>query len=167
WVVLKNDTQELDLKGSITYIRQSFQQSKNNQNLIGATIGENYNHLFAHGILFVQQLAVTPAFNNSNAYSAFGNAALTIPFYKRLNLGVGAADAFLNNPPPGFKKNSFQFTTGVTYTLPRWFSKHHISVSGSTSITSAVAGHLLFTAKSCTRRNCSLSILRLADLISI
>src|SRR4029077_18305774 len=122
---------------------------------------------FAHGILFVENLAVTPAFNNTSAYSGIGNAGLTAPFYKRLNLSMGVVDNFLNDPPPGFKKNSFQFTTGVTYTLPRWFSKHHISVSGSTSITSAVAGHLLFTAKSCTRRNCSLSILRLADLISI
>ena len=118
WAVLKTDNRELDLKGSITYIRQSFQQSKNNQNLIGATIGENYTRKFARGILFVEQLAVTPAFNNSNAYSAIGNAGLTVPFYKRLNLSVGAVDNFLNDPPPGFKKNSFQFTTGVTYTLP-------------------------------------------------
>jgi hypothetical protein len=118
WAVLKSDDRELDLKGSITYIRQSFQQSKNNQNLIGATIAESYNRKFAHGILFVEQLAITPAFNNSSAYSAIGNAALTIPFYKRLNLSVGIVDSFLNDPPPGFKKNSFQFTTGVTYTLP-------------------------------------------------
>jgi hypothetical protein len=118
WVAFKNGAQELDLKGSITYIRQSFQQSKSNQNLIGATIAQSYNRRFTHGILFVEQVAFTPAFNNSNAYSGIGNAALTIPFYKRLNVGIGAVDTFLNDPPPGFKKNSFQFTTGVTYTLP-------------------------------------------------
>jgi hypothetical protein len=118
WTVVKNDGQELDLKGSVTYIRQSFQQSKNNQNLIGSTIGQNYIRKFAYGIVFVEQLAVTPAFNNSKAYSAIGSAALTIPFYKRLNFSIGTTDTFLNNPPAGFKKNSFQFTTGVTYTLP-------------------------------------------------
>jgi hypothetical protein len=118
WTALKTDTRELDLKGSITYIRQSFAQSKNNQNLIGATIGENYNQKFAHGILFVEQLAFTPAFNNSNAYSGIGSATLTVPAYKRFNLSLGIVDSFLNDPPPGFKKNSFQFTTGVTYTLP-------------------------------------------------
>jgi hypothetical protein len=118
WAVLKNDNLELDLKGSITFIRQSFQQGKGDQNLIGATIAQNYNRKFAHGILFVEQVAVTPAFNNSDAYSGIGNAALTIPFYKRLNFAIGTTDTFLNNPPPGFKKNSFQFTTGVTYTLP-------------------------------------------------
>ena len=40
-----------------------------------------------------------------------------MPFYKRLNLTAGTIDTFLNDPPPGFKKNSFQFSTGVTYTL--------------------------------------------------
>jgi hypothetical protein len=118
WAAYKTDNQELDLKGSITYIRQSFQQGKGDQNLIGATIAQSYNRRFAHGILFVEQIAFTPAFNNSNAYSGVGNAGLTLPFYKRLNFSIGTIDTFLNNPPPGFKKNSFQFTTGVTYTLP-------------------------------------------------
>ena len=118
WAAYKKDDQELDLKGSTTYIRQSFQQSKNNQNLIGATLAQSYNRKFSHGILLVEQLAFTPAFNNTNAYSAIGNAGLTVPFYKRLNFSTGIVDTFLNDPPPGFKKNSFQFTTGVTYTLP-------------------------------------------------
>jgi Protein of unknown function, DUF481 len=118
WVAFKEDDQELDLKASTTYIRQSFQQSKNNQSLIGATVAQSYYRKFSHGILFVEQLAFTPAFNNTNGYSAFGNAGLTIPFYKQLNFSTGIVDNFLNDPPPGFKKNSFQFTTGVTYTLP-------------------------------------------------
>ena len=41
-----------------------------------------------------------------------------MPVYKRLSFTVGTIDTFLNDPPPGFKKNSFQFTTGVTYALP-------------------------------------------------
>lgn len=117
-VALKNANSELDLKGSITYINQSFAGSAKSQSLVGATIAETYTRKFMHGILFVENLAVTPAFNNTNAYSGIGSAALTAPFYKRLNLSVGVTDNFLNDPPPGFKKNSFQFTTGVAYTLP-------------------------------------------------
>ncbi len=41
-----------------------------------------------------------------------------MPMYKRLSLNLGALDMFLNDPPPGFKKNSFQFTMGLAYTLP-------------------------------------------------
>jgi Protein of unknown function, DUF481 len=115
---IKSANQEVDLKGSITYTRQSFAGSTGSKDLIGATLAESYNRKFKHGILFAQNLSITPAFNNSNAYSAIGNATLTAPFYKRLNLSVGTVDTFLNDPPPGFKKNSFQFTTGVTYTLP-------------------------------------------------
>ena len=67
---------------------------------------------------FTEQLPRKKPPPNFSAYSAIGNATLTAPFYKRLNLTVGTSDSFLNDPPPGFKKNSFQFTTGVTYTLP-------------------------------------------------
>jgi hypothetical protein len=38
--------------------------------------------------------------------------------YKRISLNVSALDTFLNDPPSSFKKNSFQFTTGLTYSLP-------------------------------------------------
>ena len=40
-----------------------------------------------------------------------------MPVFKRLSLALNALDTFLNEPPPCFKKNSFQFTTGVTYTV--------------------------------------------------
>lgn len=117
WTIVRNDDQELDVKSSATYIRQGFQDSSKNQDLIGTTFGEIYNRKFRHGILLAQQLTFIPAWNNTSAYSGVGNANLTIPFYKRLNFGLGAVDNFLNDPPPGFRKNSFQFTTGVTYTL--------------------------------------------------
>jgi hypothetical protein len=40
-----------------------------------------------------------------------------VPIFKRLSVALSALDMFLNDPPAGFKKNSLQFTTGVTYTL--------------------------------------------------
>ena len=43
---------------------------------------------------------------------------IVLPVYKRFGVGVNAIDSFLNDPPPGFQKNSVQFTTGITYTLP-------------------------------------------------
>ena len=118
WTVVRNAREELDLRGSITYVRQSFTNAASDQDLIGSTFGETYHRKFRHGILLNEQLTILPAWNNLNAYSGIGSIALTIPFYKRLNFATGMVDNFLNNPPPGFKKNSFQFTLGVTYTLP-------------------------------------------------
>jgi hypothetical protein len=71
----------------------------------------------AHGILLTEQLAATPAWNNTRAYTAVGGAGLTMPVFKRLSIAMSALDTFLNDPPAGFKKNSFQFTTGITYSL--------------------------------------------------
>ena len=118
WTVIKSANQTLDVKGSLSYLRQQFQTPANNQNLIGSTFAERYGRILPHGILLAEQLAVTPAWNNTRAYSAVAGAGLTLPVYKRLSVAVNSLDTFLNDPSPGFKKNSFQFTTGVTYTLP-------------------------------------------------
>ncbi|HEX4227509.1 MAG TPA: DUF481 domain-containing protein [Bryobacteraceae bacterium] len=115
-VAEKSANEELDLKGSVTYIEQSFLKGPG-QNLFGSTFSEIYTRKFAKAIVFQQGLAITPAWTNSNAYSANGNASLGIPLYKRLNFSIGVIDSFLNDPPPTFKKNSFQLITGLTYAL--------------------------------------------------
>jgi len=99
------------------YIRQNFASPGIDQNLIGSTFTETYLRKLSHGIVFTEQLAATPAWNNTNASSATGSASLTIPARKRLSLNLGVLDTFLNDPPPGFKKNSLQFTTGLSYAL--------------------------------------------------
>ena len=38
---------------------------------------------FAHGILLNEQAGITPAWTDTNAYSAFASAALTFPIYHR------------------------------------------------------------------------------------
>ena len=40
-----------------------------------------------------------------------------MPVFKRLSLTVTTTDNFLNDPSAGYKKNSFQFVTGASYTL--------------------------------------------------
>jgi hypothetical protein len=117
FVVFKTPNQELDFKASMDYINQRYADSSLNKSLIGSVFGETYNRKFTHGILFDEQAGFTPAWNDTNAYSAFASAGLTFPVYHRFGLTVGALDNFLNSPPPGFKKNSFQFTLGATYSF--------------------------------------------------
>ncbi len=121
WSVLKTANQTLDLKASMSYINQQFSPSMTaatlNQSLIGSTFGEAYMRKVMHGIVFTQKLAATPAWNNTNAYSGIASAGLALPAYKRLSVSLNATDAFINDPPVGFKKNSFQYTLGLTYSL--------------------------------------------------
>jgi hypothetical protein len=116
WTVIQDPNQTLDLKGSMSYIRQQFQTAPD-QSLIGSTFAEHYRRKFKHGLVADEQLSITPAWNNSSDYSASFTALLALPVYKRLSVSTGIIDNFLNDPPPGFRKNSFQFNLGFTYTL--------------------------------------------------
>jgi hypothetical protein len=117
FVVFKRANQELDFKASADYIDQQFQISSFNKHLFASTFGETYLRTFAHGILLNEQAGIVPAWTDTSAYSAFASAALTFPVYHRFGLTLGALDNFLNSPPPTFKKNSFQFTAGATYSF--------------------------------------------------
>jgi hypothetical protein len=118
WSVFKQPNQGLDLKGGISFIRQQFSGTTTAKDLAASVFDEKYLRKFFHGTTFTQELSVSPAWTESKALSAFGSAALALPVYKRFSVSVGATDNFLNDPPPGFKKNSVQFTTGLTYVLP-------------------------------------------------
>ena len=92
-------------------------QAGSDQNLIGSIFAEHYIRKFKRGLVADEQISVLPAWNNTSAYSASFSALLALPVYKRLSASTGILDTFLNDPPAGFKKNSFQFTLGLTYTL--------------------------------------------------
>ena len=115
--VLKRANQQLDLKGSVDYVRQSFTEASNNKNLIGAQFSDTYFYKLPHGILFNQALTVTPSLNITSAWSAIGSAGLVFPAYKRLSVTLAVLDGYLHDPPNGFRKNSFQSTAGIVYTI--------------------------------------------------
>jgi hypothetical protein len=117
WTVVKSDPQTLDLKVTMSYISQRF-NGEANKSLIGSVFNETYHRNLPAGIKFDEHLTLIPAWNNTNAYSANAGAGITMALYKRVSLNVSTLDTLLNDPPPGFRKNSFQFTTGVTYSLP-------------------------------------------------
>lgn len=120
WTFLKAPKQEADLKATIQYEKQQFISSgSGNQNLIGSTISLAY--VLHHKLVtYTQGLAYIPAFNNPHAYSANETNTLAFPAYKNFSFSVGTLDSYLNNPPsslPPTKRNSFQFTMGMTYAI--------------------------------------------------
>jgi hypothetical protein len=122
WTVIKRPKQELDLMATVQYEKQTFINATDgvNQNLIGSTFGGTYVLKLPKGIIFNQQASYIPAYNNSAAYSATETDSLTFPAYKNFGFTVGTLDSYLNNPPPAVpptKRNSFQFTFGVTYAI--------------------------------------------------
>jgi hypothetical protein len=122
YTVVKTPKQELDVKATVQYERQAFFNTvmNENQNLIGSTFGAYYTLHLPMSIIFAQQLLYIPAWNNTRAYSVAETDSLTFPAYKNLGFTLGTLDTYLNNVPlayPPTKRNSFQFTAGVTYAI--------------------------------------------------
>jgi uncharacterized protein DUF481 len=124
--IINEKTRTLDVKGDIHYQKQDFYPaadfpSGQTLNLIGATIGEIYMQKLPKGLVFNEAGTILPAFNTPagqpSALSAQIIAGLLFPVYKNLGFTVNTQDNFVNNPPLGYKKNTFLFTAGVTYTL--------------------------------------------------
>ncbi len=119
--ILKTPTQEADLKATMQYEKQQFISgtSSGNQNLIGSTFAANYV-LHKKLLTYTQGVAFIPAYNNARAYSANETNTVAFPAYKSLSFSVGTLDSYLNDPPaslPPTKRNSFQFTMGLTYAI--------------------------------------------------
>lgn len=121
WTFLKSETREADVKGTIQYEKQKFISATTgaSRNLIGSTFELSY---LLHTRLFVytQNVEYIPAYNDASAYSAGETNMFTFPMYKNLGFSVGTIDTYLNGPPaslPPTKRNSFQFTMGVSYAI--------------------------------------------------
>jgi len=118
WTAVKSSANVLDAKASITYLHQSFDGSTSlTKSLVASNFAEAFTHKFKHGVVLAQTVSATPTWNITEDWLANASVGLTVPAYKRLNIALGAVDSYLNNPPPSFKKNSFQLTTGLTYTF--------------------------------------------------
>ncbi|MEO6965373.1 MAG: DUF481 domain-containing protein [Acidobacteriaceae bacterium] len=129
YTFIKDAVQELDLTGVIDYTKQQFSASGSvlnvppdyspaySKNLIGSSFGDSYVRKLPRKIVFTEVAVFNPAWNSPSDYSANIAVGATFPVYKNFGFSVGLIDSYLNNPPPGFKGNSVQFNTGLTYTL--------------------------------------------------
>jgi hypothetical protein len=123
WSIIKEPKETFDIKGTLLYQQQQFYNGVESGlgtpsvNLIGADLNESWSRTFAHNVKFNEYITLTPTFNVVRAYSAVGNANFIFPVYKRLNFTLSSTDNYLGDPPEGFRRNSFQFTAGITYVV--------------------------------------------------
>ncbi len=117
WTVLAEPKQQLDLKADVHYERQSFFIPTNNTELVGSVFSETYRRDLPYKVVFTEFGNYIPSWNDTTAYSANLTGALALPLFKSFNANLAATDNYLNNPSPGYRKNSFQFVTGISYTL--------------------------------------------------
>jgi hypothetical protein len=123
WSIIKRPKETFDVKATLLYQQQQFYNGIESGlgtpsvNVIGADLGESWSRTFAHNVKFNEYITLTPTFNVVRAYSAVGNANFVFPVYKKLNFTLSSTDNYLGDPPEGFRRNSFQFTAGITYVV--------------------------------------------------
>jgi hypothetical protein len=120
WTLIQTPKQQLDLKGTVQYTRQAFiSGSPSIRNLIGSTFSADYI-LHAKFFTYTQGVGYIPAWNDMHAYSLNEVNTLAFPAYKHFGFSLGTLNTYLNGPPatlPPTKRNSFQFTLGLTYAI--------------------------------------------------
>ncbi|UWZ82062.1 DUF481 domain-containing protein [Occallatibacter riparius] len=121
WTLFSTPRHEADVKGTVQYERQQFitGTTGTTEDLIGSTFAFNYI-LHTKPFTYTQELAYIPSYNVPRAYSANETNTVAFTAYKNFGFSVGTIDSYLNNPPatvPATKRNSFQFTMGLTYAI--------------------------------------------------
>jgi Protein of unknown function, DUF481 len=118
--LIKKKDATFDITADLHYENQQFNATANVEeltlHLIGSTLTEVYTRKFGK-LQFSEKLLADVAWNNGSAFSASGTSSLRLPVYKKLAFSVSTIDNFLNNPQIGYKKNSFQLTTGFALNL--------------------------------------------------
>jgi len=118
--LFKQQNSEFDVTADLHYENQQFNAtadvSQLNLDLIGSSLTEAYTRKWGK-ISFDEKLLADVAFNNASAFSASGVSTVRMPVYKKLGFAVSAIDNILNNPQVGYKKNSFQLSTGFSLNL--------------------------------------------------
>jgi len=120
--VIRRAVQTLDVKGDVHYEQQQFYPAATGVpgvtlNLIGINAAEIYMRKLVHGMVLNEAGLVQPAINHPSAFTAQFNAGLAFPAYKNFGFSLGTQDNYINNPPSGYKNNTFQFTGGVNYSF--------------------------------------------------
>jgi hypothetical protein len=117
WTAITNAKEELDLRADLHYEKQQFLDPTSNTDLVGSTFSENYRRTLPLKLQLTESLTMTPSWNDPSVYSGTGSVGLALPVWRRLAVSFNTSDSYLSNPPAGADKNSFQFVTGINYSL--------------------------------------------------
>ena len=123
WGILRSPQNDLAVRAILQYEQQQFYNGITSglgtptENLVSASIGETWSRTFWHIVKFNEYVTLNPTFNVVKAYSGVVGASFVFPVYKNLNFSVSTTDNYLGDPPAGFQRNTFQFTSGFTYAL--------------------------------------------------
>ncbi|HET9783666.1 MAG TPA: DUF481 domain-containing protein [Terriglobales bacterium] len=115
WKVLRTAATDLDLKADLHWTNQRF-NSAPTERFLASSFTESMRHNYGK-LIWTQSVSLTPSYTSGLAYQMSGLSAWAIPVYKMLSVNFTVIDDYINNPQPGFLKNSLQYSTGLQVSL--------------------------------------------------
>lgn len=116
WKIMNSAKTQLSLRADLHWTHQRF-LSQVNDSFLASSFTESLRQNYGR-VIWTQNLSLTPSYTNGLAYQMSGFSAWAMPVYKSLSLNFTVVDSYINNPQPGFLRNSLQYSTGIQYTLP-------------------------------------------------
>ncbi len=107
---------QLSVRADLHYTNQRFLHKAGN-GFLASSYSETLRHRFDRAVIWTESFSVTPSLTQRLAYQTAGSSSLAIPLYRALSFNTSLIDSYINNPLPGFQKNSLQFITGLQFTL--------------------------------------------------
>lgn len=115
WKLLQTNLTQLSLKADLHLTRQRF-LSVARQEFLASSFSETMRHNYGR-LVWTQDLSLTPSYTNGLAYQMSGLSSWAVPVYHALSLNFTVVDSYINNPQPGFLKNSLQISTGLQFSV--------------------------------------------------
>jgi hypothetical protein len=117
YTLINNYVQQLDLKTDFNRNAQYFNDYTTNDILWGQKLAADYRRELPGNITAQIMVDYTPSYNLPHKYQANGNAIVTLPVYRNIGISFTTTDGYLNNPSYGSKRNTFQFSTNLSYSF--------------------------------------------------
>ena len=106
----------LDLLGGFGYTYENYSTGVTN-NLINATIGDEFKHKFAPNITVSQDFYFFPYLNDNGGYRGVFDFGLASKLYRAITWNLNFTDLYNSKPVAGKKNNDVLFTTGLGLTF--------------------------------------------------
>lgn len=115
WKIIQSHATLLDLRADLHWTHQRFLSPERESFLASSltqSLRENYGR-----VIWTENISLIPSLTNRSAYQMSGFSSWAMPVYKALSLNFTVVDSYLNNPQPGFLRNSLQYSTGIQYSV--------------------------------------------------
>jgi putative salt-induced outer membrane protein YdiY len=102
----------LDLLGGFGYTYENYSTGLTN-NLMNATIGDEFNHKFSSDTSMMQDFYFFPYLNGGGGYRGVFDFGLASKLYRVITWNLNFGDRYNSNPVAGKKNNDVLLTTGL------------------------------------------------------